>query len=61
VDVNDVVRERIEAARRKAEAEKQRRAELAAARKRGLAYRHAQRLRNLAEAAENISLAASGV
>jgi hypothetical protein len=60
VDVNDVVRERIEQARRKAEAEKQRRAELAAARRKGLAYRHAQKLRNLADSLSNQTLSASG-
>lgn len=60
MDVNDLVRERIEAARRKAELEKQRRAELAEARKRGLARRHAQKLRNLAEAISNETLSASG-
>lgn len=45
VNVDDVVRERIEAARRKAEQEKQRRAELAEARRHGLAKRHAAKLR----------------
>jgi hypothetical protein len=59
VDVNDVVRERIEQARRKAEAEKQRRAELAEARRAGLAARHARKLFNLAQAADNTSFAAS--
>ncbi|WP_406462323.1 hypothetical protein OH768_44220 [Streptomyces sp. NBC_01622] len=49
MNVDDVVRERIERARLKAEAEKLRRAELAAARRRGLAARHAQKLRALAE------------
>lgn len=59
--VEQAVAARIAAAKRKAEQEKQRRAELAEARKRGLAYRHAQRLRNLAEAAlDNQTLAASG-
>jgi hypothetical protein len=60
VDVNDVVRERIEAARRKAELEKRRRAELAAARRAGLARRHAAKLARLAEAADNTTFAASG-
>ncbi|MCX4824887.1 hypothetical protein OG883_34545 [Streptomyces sp. NBC_01142] len=60
MDVNDVVQERIAAARRKAENDKRRREELAAARKRGLAYRHAQKLRNLANSLNNQTLAASG-
>ncbi|MFE5139271.1 hypothetical protein ACFRDV_16610 [Streptomyces fagopyri] len=61
MNVDDVVRERIEQARRKAEEEKRRRAELAAARRRGLAFRHAARLRNLAESTYfNTSLAPSG-
>jgi hypothetical protein len=49
VNVDDVVQARIAAAARKAEHEKQQRAELAAARRRGLAARHAQKLRALAE------------
>ncbi|MFE9601978.1 hypothetical protein [Streptomyces hokutonensis] len=48
MNVNDIVAARIEAARRKAENEKRQRAELAAARRAGLGYRHAARLRNLA-------------
>ena len=69
MNVDDVVRERIERARLKAEAEKQRRAELAAARRRGLAARHAAKLRALAERGldlvpsaclDNTSLSASG-
>jgi hypothetical protein len=60
VNINDVIAEKIAAAARKAEAEKRRRAELAEARKRGLAYRHAAKLRHLAEAVENTSWAASG-
>lgn len=48
MNVDDVVRERIEAARRRAAAEKQRRADLQAARQHGLPKRHAQKLRNLA-------------
>jgi len=48
VNVDDVVAEKIAAARARAEAAKRRRAALAAARQRGLAARHAQRLRNLA-------------
>ncbi|MFE2684041.1 hypothetical protein [Streptomyces mirabilis] len=47
MNVDDVIRERIEAARRKAENDQRRRAELAAARTAGLAHRHAQKLRNL--------------
>ncbi|MFB6567369.1 hypothetical protein [Streptomyces noursei] len=47
MNVDDIVAERIEAARRKAAADKQRRERLAAARKAGLARRHAQKLRNL--------------
>ncbi|MEU0069542.1 hypothetical protein ABZ027_08355 [Streptomyces sp. NPDC006332] len=61
MNVEDVVRERIEQARIKAEREKRRRAELAAARNRGLAVRHAAKLRHLAESAfENVSPAPSG-
>lgn len=44
-----MIRERIEQARIRAEAEKRRRAELAEARKAGLARRHAQKLRRLAQ------------
>ncbi|MFE3580562.1 hypothetical protein [Streptomyces vinaceus] len=47
MNIDDIVAERIEQARWKAAAEKRRREELAAARRRGLAYRHAQKLRNL--------------
>jgi hypothetical protein len=46
VNVDDVVAEKIAAARARAEANKRRRAALAAIRQRGLALRHAQRLRN---------------
>ncbi|MFF6939980.1 hypothetical protein [Streptomyces lavendulae] len=45
--VDRVVAARIAAARQKAEARKRAREELAAARRRGLAQRHAQKLRNL--------------
>jgi hypothetical protein len=45
VNVNDLVRIRIEDAARKVEAARRRRAELDAARKRGLAQRHAAKLR----------------
>jgi hypothetical protein len=48
VNVDDIVAEKIAAARARAEANKRRRAALAAARQRGLALRHAQRLRNQA-------------
>lgn len=47
MNVNDVVAERIAAARARTEAAKRRRAAFTAARKRGLAIRHAQKLRNL--------------
>jgi hypothetical protein len=49
MNVDDIIRERIEAARRKAENDKRRREELAAARAAGLAKRHVQKLRRLAE------------
>lgn len=48
MNVDDVVAEKIAAARARAEAAKARRAALNAARQRGLAHRHAQRLRNQA-------------
>ena len=47
VNVDDVVAEKIAAARARAEEAKRRRAALNAARQRGLAHRHAQKLRNL--------------
>lgn len=50
MNVNDVVAAKIEAARIRAENAKRRRAAFAAARQRGLALRHAQRLRNQASA-----------
>ncbi|MEU1008172.1 hypothetical protein [Streptomyces sp. NPDC005890] len=50
MNVDDVVAEKIAAARARAEAAKRRRAALAAARQRGLAARHAQKLRNQASA-----------
>ncbi|MFF7884312.1 hypothetical protein ACH40F_29165 [Streptomyces sp. NPDC020794] len=53
MNVEDVVAEKIAAARRKAENDQRRREELAAARTAGLAHRHAQKLRNLARSAEN--------
>ncbi|MET8765829.1 hypothetical protein [Streptomyces sp. NPDC004658] len=49
MNVDDVVAEKIAAARAHAEAAKRRRAALAAARQRGLAARHAQKLARLAE------------
>lgn len=50
MNVNDIVAEKIAAAARRAEANKRRRAALNANRQRGLAFRHAQRLRNQAAA-----------
>ncbi|MEV8552590.1 hypothetical protein AB0L04_22575 [Streptomyces glaucescens] len=48
MNVDEIVAEKIAAAARRAEAAKARRAALNAARQRGLAHRHAQRLRNQA-------------
>jgi ElaB/YqjD/DUF883 family membrane-anchored ribosome-binding protein len=50
VNVDDVVAEKIAAARRRAEEARRRRAALNAARQRGLAHRHAAKLRNQASA-----------
>ncbi|GGV86835.1 hypothetical protein GCM10010294_67980 [Streptomyces griseoloalbus] len=50
MNVDDIVAAKIAAARARAEAAKVRRAALNAARQRGLAHRHAQRLRNQASA-----------
>jgi biotin carboxylase len=50
MNVDDVVAEKIAAARARAENAKRRRAALAAARQRGLAIRHAAKLRNQASA-----------
>jgi hypothetical protein len=50
VNVDDVVAAKIEAARIRAENAKRRRAAFAAARQRGLAFRHAVKLRNQAAA-----------
>ncbi|MEU5707904.1 hypothetical protein [Streptomyces flaveolus] len=50
MNVDDVVAEKIAAARARAEAVKRRRAALAAARQRGLAARHAQKLARQAAA-----------
>ncbi|MEV4865630.1 hypothetical protein [Streptomyces ossamyceticus] len=47
--VEQQVQARIAAARIKVQAAKERRDDLAAARRRGLAHRHARKLRNLAE------------
>ncbi|WP_327319282.1 hypothetical protein [Streptomyces sp. NBC_01235] len=60
--VEQAVAARIAAARRKAEAERKRRAEFAAARQAGLAKRHAAKLLHLAETSlDNRTLAASSV
>ncbi|MEU5892522.1 hypothetical protein ABZ835_37635 [Streptomyces sp. NPDC047461] len=59
--VEQQIAARIAVARRRAEEQRKRREELAAAREMGLGFRHAQRLRNFAEAAlDNSSLAPSG-
>jgi len=50
--VDAAVQARIAAARVRVQAAKERRDGLAAARKRGLAHRHARKLRNLADAEE---------
>ncbi|MFJ2708863.1 hypothetical protein ACIO3R_37535 [Streptomyces sp. NPDC087428] len=50
MDVNDIVAEQVAAARVRIQAAKRRREELSAARRRGLAARHANKLRNLREA-----------
>ncbi|MFH8528138.1 hypothetical protein ACH4GE_06885 [Streptomyces tendae] len=50
MNVDDIVAEKIAAARARIEATKRRRAALQAARQRGLAHRHAARLRNQAAA-----------
>lgn len=47
MNVNDIVAARIQAARWKAAQQQRRRAELVAARRHGLARRHANKLRNL--------------
>lgn len=65
MNIDDVIRERIEAARRRIVADKERRVRLAAARTAGLAKRHAQKLRNLAAdrlsaATDNATPAVSG-
>ncbi|SMF64564.1 hypothetical protein [Streptomyces sp. Amel2xC10] len=48
--VEQAVQARIAAARIRVQAAKERRDDLAAARRRGLAHRHARKLRNLADA-----------
>ncbi|MFE7047086.1 hypothetical protein ACFVAM_01760 [Streptomyces californicus] len=48
MNVDDVVAAKVEAARVRIQAAKRRREELAAARKRGLAARHANKLRRIA-------------
>ncbi|WP_165906274.1 hypothetical protein [Streptomyces sp. Z26] len=48
MNVDDVISERIAAARARAEEAKRRRVARAAARRKGLAQRHAQKLRNQA-------------
>lgn len=52
MNVDDVVADRIAAARRRIEAAKRRRATLQAARQAGLAHRHAAKLRNLRKRAD---------
>ncbi|MFF2650369.1 hypothetical protein [Streptomyces sp. NPDC058045] len=52
MNVDDIVAERIAAARARIAAEKRRRVALAAARKRGIALRHAAKLRNQATASD---------
>lgn len=47
MNVNDIVAVKVEAARARIQATKRRRAALNAARQRGLAHRHAAKLRNL--------------
>lgn len=49
MNVDDVIAEKIAAAQARAEAAKRRRAAFTAARQRGLALRHAAKLRRLAE------------
>lgn len=53
MNVDDVVAEKIAAARARIEANRRRRAALAAARQRGLAHRHAAKLRNLSVGSTN--------
>ncbi|MFC8724309.1 hypothetical protein [Streptomyces bacillaris] len=55
MNVNDIVAEKIEAARRKSANNKRRREELAEARRHGLARRHAQKLAHLARAKQPLT------
>lgn len=55
MNVDDIVAEKIAAARARAEAAKRRRAAFAAARQRGLALRHAAKLRNLAAEPDSVA------
>lgn len=57
MNIDDIVRQKIEAARRKAAADKEARAAFAAARSKGLARRHAAKLRHLAETAADMTKA----
>jgi hypothetical protein len=57
VNVDDVVAEKIAAARARAEAAKRRRAALNANRQRGLALRHAAKLRNQANRGDMTTVA----
>ncbi|WP_411088341.1 hypothetical protein [Streptomyces sp. 061-3] len=58
-NVDDRVAEMVENARRQIAARKKQREELAAARRRGLAARHAQKLRHFADRLDNSTPAAS--
>ncbi|MFE8944525.1 hypothetical protein [Streptomyces sp. NPDC007856] len=57
MNVDDIVAEKIAAARIRAENAKRRRAALAAARQRGLAARHAQKLRSQASRGDTPTVA----
>jgi hypothetical protein len=59
MNVDDVVAEKIAAARARIEATKRRRAALNAARQRGLAFRHAAKLRNLRAQESNAGMGQS--
>lgn len=59
MNVDDLVAAKVEAARRRIAADKERRARQKTARTAGLALRHAAKLRNLASTS-NLTLAASG-
>ncbi|MFJ9628060.1 hypothetical protein ACIRU8_10250 [Streptomyces sp. NPDC101175] len=61
MNVNDVVAEKIAAAARRAEETKRRRAALNAARQRGLAHRHAAKLRRQANRGDSPTVASSRV